>query len=198
MRVQRLRDRLGKSIAVDGQRTAGGHLVGVGGAHDQGTQTAHFGVQQPDRVIGGIVRAEGIGADQFGEAVGAMRFRHSLRAHLMQHHPDAGPGDLPGGFGTGEAAANDVDRGLAARSWSVPVMGTEVARSADTTTPAAGRALSDANSRTSGSAIISPGCDTRDVRAIKTNIGQFAIAELGQFRDIALIVPERLDHADDR
>src|SRR6266853_380293 len=36
------------------------------------------------------------------------------------------------------------------------------------------------------------------VRAIKTDIGQFAIAKLGQFADIALIVPERLDHADER
>src|SRR5450759_2201064 len=30
------------------------------------------------------------------------------------------------------------------------------------------------------------------------DIGQFAIAELGQFADIALIIPERLDHADER
>src|SRR5580704_12158113 len=38
----------------------------------------------------------------------------------------------------------------------------------------------------------------RNVRAIKADIGQFAIAKLGQFADIALIVPERLDHADER
>src|SRR5579872_4380031 len=48
------------------------------------------------------------------------------------------------------------------------------------------------------SALIGAGCNARNVRAIKTDIGQFAIAELGQFADIALIVPERLDHADER
>src|SRR5712672_4214957 len=48
------------------------------------------------------------------------------------------------------------------------------------------------------SAVIGAGCNARNVRAIKTDIGQFAIAKLGQFADIALIVPERLDHADER
>ena len=48
------------------------------------------------------------------------------------------------------------------------------------------------------SADIGAGCNARNVRAIKADIGQFAIAELGQFADIALIVPERLDHADER
>src|SRR6202043_1179481 len=48
------------------------------------------------------------------------------------------------------------------------------------------------------SAVIGAGCNARNVRAIKADIGQFAIAELGQFADIALIVPERLDHADER
>jgi CMP-2-keto-3-deoxyoctulosonic acid synthetase len=35
-------------------------------------------------------------------------------------------------------------------------------------------------------------------RAIEADIGQFAIAELGQLGNIALIVPEGLDHADER
>src|SRR6476469_3609492 len=48
------------------------------------------------------------------------------------------------------------------------------------------------------SALVLTGCNARNVRAIKADIGQFAIAELGQFADIALIVPERLDHADER
>src|SRR5580692_5977863 len=48
------------------------------------------------------------------------------------------------------------------------------------------------------SAVIGPGCNARNVRAIEADVGQFAIAKLGQFADIALIVPERLDHADER
>ena len=48
------------------------------------------------------------------------------------------------------------------------------------------------------SAVIVAGCYARDVRAIKADVGQLAVAKLGKFGDIALIVPERLDHADER
>ena len=106
---ERLGDGRGKAVAVDRQRAAGRHLVGVGGAHDQRAQPAHFGMQQADRVVGGVVGAEGIGADQLGEAVGAMRLGHPLGAHLVQHHGNAGIGDLPGGFRAGEARADDMD-----------------------------------------------------------------------------------------
>jgi hypothetical protein len=45
--------------------------------------------------------------------------------------------------------------------------------------------------------VVGTGGNARNVGAIKADIGQFAITELGQFGDIALIVPERLDHADE-
>ena len=106
--LQRLGDGGGKSVAVDRQGAAGRHLVGVGGAHDQRTQPAHFGMQQPDGVIGGIIGAERIGAHEFGEAVGAVRLGHPVGAHLVQDDADAGIGDLPGGFGAGEAGADDM------------------------------------------------------------------------------------------
>src|SRR5690349_12152036 len=48
------------------------------------------------------------------------------------------------------------------------------------------------------SAVMVAGCNARDVRAIKADIGQFAIAELGQFSDVSLIVSERPDEADER
>ncbi len=76
MVVQRLGDGGRKAVAVDRQRAAGRHLVGVGRAHDQRAQPAHFGVQQADRVVGGIVGAERVGADQFGQALGAVRLGH--------------------------------------------------------------------------------------------------------------------------
>ena len=110
--LQRLGDGGGKSVAVDRERAAGGHLVGVGGAHDQRAQPAHFGVQQADRIVGGVIGAERIGADELGEAVGAVRLGHPDRAHLVQHDRDARPGDLPGGFGAGKAGADDM-HGLA-------------------------------------------------------------------------------------
>src|SRR4029077_13685664 len=42
------------------------------------------------------------------------------------------------------------------------------------------------------SAVVIAGCNARNIRAIQADVGQFAIAELGQLGDIALIVPERL------
>src|SRR5207249_11216083 len=74
---------------------------------------------------------------------------------------------------------------------------------ADTTTPAARRALSVRQSVKNGSAakrsaVIGAGCNARNVRAIKADVGQFAVAKLGQFVDIALVVQERLDHANER
>src|SRR6202023_225946 len=60
------------------------------------------------------------------------------------------------------------------------------------------RALSVRQPANNGSAVIAAGCNARDVRTVEADIGQLAIAKLGQFADIALIVPERLDHADER
>jgi hypothetical protein len=48
------------------------------------------------------------------------------------------------------------------------------------------------------SASVGSGGNPRNVRTIEADIGQFTIAELGQFADIALIIPESLDHADER
>ena len=99
-----------KAVAVDRQRAAGRHLVGVGRAHDQRAQPAHFGVQQADRVVGGVVGAERVGADELGEAVGAGAPRSSGRGRIScSTTRNAGLGDLPGGFRAGEAAADDVD-----------------------------------------------------------------------------------------
>ena len=108
MIVERFGDGGGKSVAVDRQCAAGRNLIGVGGAHDQRAQPAHFGVQQSDRVVGGIVGAKRVGAHEFGEAVGAVRFGHPVGPHLVQDHRDAGIGDLPGRFRAGEARADDM------------------------------------------------------------------------------------------
>ena len=73
MRGQRRRHRGRKAVAVDRQRAARRHLVGIGGAHHQRAEPAHFLVQQPDRVVVLVVGAERIRADQFGLAVGLVR-----------------------------------------------------------------------------------------------------------------------------
>ena len=67
MRRQRRRDGGGKAVAVDRQRAAGRHLVGVGRAHDQRAEPAHLRVQQADGVVLPVVGAERVRADQLGE-----------------------------------------------------------------------------------------------------------------------------------
>ena len=150
MIIERFGDGGGKSVAVHRQRAAGGHLIGVGGAHDQRVQPAHFGVQQADRVVGGIVGAERIGAHEFGKAVGAMGFGHPAGAHLMQDNADARLGDLPGRFRAGKARADDM-YGFRSRSGACHghrgsafpgAVECGAGLIADTTTPAARRALS--------------------------------------------------------
>src|SRR5512147_1263901 len=77
------------------------------------------------------------------------------------------------------------------RGW-IPVRGWKRQR------PQRRRALSVRQAAEPRSAAIVPGRNARNVRTIEADIGELAIAELGQFADIALIIPERLDHADER
>ena len=61
---------------------------------------------------GGILRLgfQGVAANEFGEAIGLMGGGGAHGAHFVEHGGEAGFGDLPGGFGAGESAADDVDR----------------------------------------------------------------------------------------
>ena len=102
-------DRLRETVAIDRQRRAGGHPRGIGGGQDQRPQRAHLGVQQPDGVMLGIVRAEAVRADQLGELVGVVRVGAVNAAHLVKHDGNAGARQLPCGFAASKAAADDVD-----------------------------------------------------------------------------------------
>lgn len=112
MSGDRRADRVGEAVTVDRKRTTRRHLVGVGGFHDQRAGKAHFRMQHANRVAGRVIRAEGIGTDEFGKAVGLVRVSAAHAAHLMQDDRYAGFGDLPGGFRSGKAAADDVDGGV--------------------------------------------------------------------------------------
>jgi len=109
MRFERRRHGVGEAVAVDRERAARGHLVRVARRHDQRAEPAHLLVQQADRVRVGVVGPERVGADQFGQAPGLVGLGHPLRPHLVQHDGQSALRDLPGGFRTGEAAADDVN-----------------------------------------------------------------------------------------
>ena len=94
----------GKAFAVHGQGAAGRHLMGVAAGHDDRIQRPHLGVQQTHRIELPVVGPEGVGADQFGQAVGVVGVGLDARdaAHLVQDDGHAGLGDLPGGLGAGQ------------------------------------------------------------------------------------------------
>ena len=203
MIVQRLGDGGGKPVAIDGESAAGRYLIGVGRAHDQRPKPPHLGMQQPDGIIGSVIGAERIGADEFGERIGAMRLGHPGGAHFVQNYVHASISELPGRLRAGEACADDMDRvgncldachGETGSAFSAAVECAEAKNDSARTR----RALSARHWADGRSAVVVPGCNARNVRAIEADIGQLAIAELGQFADIALIVPECLDHADER
>ena len=103
---QRLLDRGREAVAVDRERPAGRQLVGIGCAHDQRAGAAHLLVQQAHGIVGRIVGAEGVGADQLGQLVGLVRLGTAHRPHLVQHHRHAGRRNLPGCLRARETAAN--------------------------------------------------------------------------------------------
>ena len=108
MRLQRLGDRGGKTVAVHRQRPARRQLVGIGSAHHQRLGPAHFLVQQADSIVGPIVRAKGVGTDQLGQRVGLVGKGATNWPHFMQHHGKARLGRLPRRLRPRQTAANDM------------------------------------------------------------------------------------------
>ena len=89
-------------------RRCGSLILGVAGLKDQRGGAAHLGMQQADRIVLPVVGAEGVGADQLGQAVRLVRRGAHHGPHLVQHDGNPGRGDLPGALRAGEAAADHV------------------------------------------------------------------------------------------
>src|SRR3546814_11702317 len=67
-------------------------------------------MEQADGVAVAIVAAKAVRAHHFGERVALMRGRHvAASAHFGEADAIARLGELPGGFGAREAAADDVN-----------------------------------------------------------------------------------------
>ena len=62
----------------------------VGALHDQRAGQPHLGMEQADRIGSGVVGAEGIGADELGEAIRLVRVGAADRTHFVQHDRHAG------------------------------------------------------------------------------------------------------------
>ncbi len=98
-----------KAIPIYGKRPAGRQLMAVGRPHDQRTRPAQLFMEEAHGIAFPVVGSKGIGADEFGAAICPVRLGHPDRPHLMQDHCDATVGSLPGSFGTGESAPDDVE-----------------------------------------------------------------------------------------
>ena len=66
-------------------------------------------MQQTNGIAVRIIRAEGIGTDQFGQIMRLMRFGHPFGAHFMQNHGHLAMDQLPSRLAARKAAANDVN-----------------------------------------------------------------------------------------
>ena len=109
MRLQPRLHRPGKAVPVDRQRAAGRHLVGIRRRKDERAAAPHLRVQHADGVGFGVVRAEGVGADQLGERIRLVRVRATLRPHLVEDRRNAGAGRLPRRLAARQPAADDMD-----------------------------------------------------------------------------------------
>ena len=98
-------------MAVDGQRAASWDRVLVALGHDQRARQAQLGVDHTDGIGLGVIRAEGVGADQLGELVGLVGVggTNALVAHLVQDHALTSLRGLPRGFRAGQTAADDME-----------------------------------------------------------------------------------------
>ena len=67
-------------------------------------------MQQANGILFVVIRAERVGTDHFAQQPGLMGERADSGAHFMQHDLDPPVGGLPGGLGSGHAAADDMKR----------------------------------------------------------------------------------------
>ena len=95
--------------AVDGEGVAGGNGAGVGGLEEEGVGAAHLLFEQPGRGVFAFT-LEGVGADELGEVGGLVGFGGAEGTHLGEDDVTAEAGGLQCGFGSGESAADYVDR----------------------------------------------------------------------------------------
>ena len=115
LRRQRRLDLGREHLAIDRQRRSGRHAGLFRSRHDQRTALAHLVMEQANRVLFVIVRAQRVRADQLGQPIGLVRggalpaLVGGGAAHLRQAHPPPAPRELPGRLGAGETAADDMD-----------------------------------------------------------------------------------------
>ncbi len=101
-------DARGEERAVDGEGVACGDGGRVGIGEQVAAGEAHLLLEQPGGGVLGL-GLERVRADELGEVGGLVGLGGAVRAHLVEVDVVAGVGGVEGGFGAGEAAADDAD-----------------------------------------------------------------------------------------
>ncbi len=98
----------GEFDAVDGEGVAGGDGGGVGFGEEDAAGAAHLLFEEPGGGVFGF-GLEGVGADELGEVGGLVGFGGAGGAHLVEVDVATAFRGLKCCFGSGEAAADDLD-----------------------------------------------------------------------------------------
>ena len=80
----------------------------VGHFHNQPACLPHFPMQKTHGILFVVIGAKRVGADHFSQIAGLVREGPDFRPHLMDCDIKARLRRLPGGFGPGHAAADDI------------------------------------------------------------------------------------------
>ena len=98
----------GKPGAIDGKSAARGHANPVGDLNENRALPPQFFFQEP-RCVVGLVGFQRVAADDFGKMFAAMCRSLPHRPHFIQAYRQTVARNLPGGFGSCQAAADDCN-----------------------------------------------------------------------------------------
>ena len=107
MRMDAVVHVLREDLAIDRERRSARDARLIGAVEDERAQLPHLGLEQAVRVAG-FGALERVRADEFTEFFGAMRGGAAGGAHFIHHDRMPALGELPGGFASGEPAADHL------------------------------------------------------------------------------------------
>ena len=102
------RDALREEVPIDRERRARGHPHRVRDAHDERVHPPHLLLEQAGGLIEGVA-AQAVGAHELGEVVGLVDRGADGGPHLVQIHGDAAADELPRGLAAREAPSDDAN-----------------------------------------------------------------------------------------
>ena len=101
-------DRFGERFAIHRECAARGQAMGICRGHDQTVCGAHLPMEKTNGVLFVIIGSKRVGAHHLGQVSGLVSESCNFGAHFMDDNIHAHVRSLPGSFGPGHAAADDM------------------------------------------------------------------------------------------